>query len=197
MLRPITAATLALAISLPTLAHAKSYKIDPDHTSVTFRVRHLFTSVKGRFDKFDGKIDFDPAKPDAAKVEGTIDVSSINTNVPERDKHLRSPDFFDAAKFPKVTFVSTGVSGVDATKKAGKLLANLTIHGVEKQVTLEVSFLGEVKDPWGNTKAGFTAQTTINRKDFGLTWNQALETGGALVGDDVMIEIDAEGSPVE
>jgi polyisoprenoid-binding protein YceI len=124
-------------------------------------------------------------------------VSSINTNVPERDKHLRSPDFFDAAKFPKITFVSTNVGGIDSSKKAGKLQATLGVHGIEKPVTMEVSYLGEVKDPWGNTKAGFSGRTTINRKDFGLTWNQSLETGGTLVGDEVTIDIDVEASPVE
>ncbi|HVM96527.1 MAG TPA: YceI family protein [Candidatus Acidoferrales bacterium] len=193
-----TVATLTIgiglfALAIPRAGWAKHYKVDPDHTSVSFRVRHLFSAVKGRFDKFDGEIEFDPTKPEATKVTGSIDVASINTNVAERDKHLRSKDFFDVANFPKITFASTGVTDLDSTKKAGKMQAKLTIHGVEKPVVLEVSFLGEVKDPWGNVKAGFAANTTINRKDFGLTWNQALETGGALVGDDVQIEIDAEG----
>jgi polyisoprenoid-binding protein YceI len=192
----VLAVLLSIALS-PQLGWAKRYKVDPDHTSVTFRVRHLFTAVKGRFDRFDGEIDFDPAKPQDSKVSGSIDVASINTNVAERDKHLRSKDFFDVEQFPKMAFVSTGVNDLDASKKAGKMQAKLTIHGIEKPVVLEVSYLGELKDPWGNVKAGFTAQTTINRKDFGLTWNKALETGGALVGDDVQIEIDAEGQAVE
>ncbi|MBI3785495.1 MAG: YceI family protein [Deltaproteobacteria bacterium] len=191
--RTILVASVLASMMVPNAGWARHYKVDADHTSVTFRVRHLFSAVKGRFDKFEGEIEFDPAKPDASKVIGNIDVASINTNVAERDKHLRSKDFFDVANFPKITFQSTGVTDLDAAKKSGKMQAELTIHGVEKPVVLEVSFLGEIKDPWGNTKAGFTANTTINRKDFGLTWNQALETGGALVGDDVQIEIDAEG----
>jgi polyisoprenoid-binding protein YceI len=187
---------LSLTLLSPIFAYAKPYKVDSDHTSVTFRVRHLFTNVKGRFDRFDGTIEFDPAKPAESKVEGTIDATTINTNVAERDTHLRSKDFFDVEKFPKITFVSTGVTP-DSSGKSGKMQGKLTIHGVEKPVVLDVSYLGEVKDPWGKTKAGFTAQTTINRKDFGLVWNETLETGGVLVGEEIQIEIDAEGSPVQ
>ena len=185
--------TLVASLLLPSIALATTYKVDPDHTSITFRVRHLFSQVTGRFDRFDGKIAFDPAHPQQVKVEGSIDVTSVNTNVAERDKDLRSKRFFDAETYPKITFVSTGVSNVDAVKKTGKLAGKLTIHGVEKPVVLEVSYLGEGKDPWGNRRAGFSAQTTINRKDFGLTWNETLETGGVLVGDDVQIDIQAEG----
>jgi polyisoprenoid-binding protein YceI len=174
-------------------ALATTYKIDPEHTSVTFRVRHLFTQVSGRFDKFEGQIVFDPSHPEQTTVHGSIDVASVNTNVAERDTDLRSSRFFDAAKYPKITFVSNGVSGIDAAKKSGKLAGKLAIHGVEKPVVIEVTYLGEGKDPWGNRRAGFSARTTINRKDFGLTWNETLETGGVLVGDDVQIEIEAEG----
>ncbi len=177
----------------PAVSHATTYKVDPEHTSVTFRVRHLFTQVNGRFDRFDGKIIFDPVTPKQVKVEGNIDAASVNTNVEERDKDLRSPRFFDIGKYPKITFVSTKVADVDAAKKSGKLHGNLTIHGVEKPVVLEVSYLGEGKDPWGNRRAGFSARTSINRKDFGLTWNETLETGGLLVGDEVQIDIQAEG----
>jgi polyisoprenoid-binding protein YceI len=159
-------------------ASATTYNVDPEHTSVTFRVRHLFTQVNGRFDKFDGRIVFDPAHPEQTKVHGSIDVASVNTNVAERDKDLRSPRFFDAEKYPKLTFTSAGVSAVDASKKNGKLAGTLSLHGVEKPVVLEVTYLGEGKDPWGNRRAGFAARTTINRKDFGLTWNETLETGG-------------------
>jgi polyisoprenoid-binding protein YceI len=185
---------LASGMYIPGAALATTYKADPEHTSVGFRVRHLFTQVKGRFDKFDGQIIFDPQHPEQTKVQGSIDVASVNTNVEERDKDLRSERFFDVAKYPKITFVSTGTSGIDATKKSGKLNGKLTIHGVEKPVVLEVSFLGEGKDPWGNVRAGFSAHTTINRKDFGLTWNETLETGGVLVGDEIQIEIEAEGT---
>jgi polyisoprenoid-binding protein YceI len=186
-------AALASGMPVPATATATTYKIDPEHTSVSFRVRHLFTQVSGRFDKFEGEIFFDPAHPEQTRVHGAIDVASVNTNVAERDQDLRSPRFFDAGKYPRITFASTGVSGVDAAKKAGRLAGTLSIHGVEKPVVLEVTYLGEGKDPWGNQRAGFSARTTINRKDFGLTWNETLETGGVLVGDEVQIEIQAEG----
>lgn len=183
---------LAGMLSAPVASLATTYKVDPDHTTVAFRIRHLFSTVTGRFDRFAGQITFDPNQPDQAKVEGTIEAASINTNVEQRDKHLRSADFFDVEKFPKISFTASGATDVDAAKTGGKLKGLLTIHGVEKPVVLDVTFLGEGKDPWGNQRAGFSAKTTVNRKDFGLTWNKALETGGVLVGDEVKIEIDAE-----
>lgn len=185
----LTAATL----SLPAVTLAAMYKVDPDHTSVTFQVRHLFSRVQGRFDRFEGQIAFDPKNPAAVKVTGTIDVSSINTNVAERDKHLRAKDFFDVDAHPTITFVSTGASDVDAAAHTAKLAGNLTIHGVTKPVVLDVAYLGEGTDPWGNRRAGFSAKTTINRTDFGLSWNKALETGGVLVGEEITIAIEAEG----
>lgn len=184
----------ALAIGVPATSLADTYLIDKDHTSVTFQIRHLFTKVTGRFDSFEGKVNFDPAKPEQTKVEGSIDTKSINTNVEKRDAHLRSDAFFDVEKYPKITFVSTKVTDVDPKALSGKLHGNLTIHGVEKPVVLDVQFLGRGKDPWGNEKAGFSATTKINRKDFGLNWNETVETGGLLVGDDVEIEISAEGN---
>jgi polyisoprenoid-binding protein YceI len=188
------AGILSGALALPAAVPAASYKVDPEHTSVTFTVRHLLTKVKGRFDRFEGRITLDPAHPEQAKVEGTIDAASINTNVEERDKDLRSVRFFDVEKFPKISFVSGKITDVSPDKKAGKLHGKLTIHGVERPVVLEVSYVGEAKDPWGNLRAAFTATTTINRKDFGLKWNETLETGGVLVGDEIKIEIDAEGT---
>jgi polyisoprenoid-binding protein YceI len=184
----------ALVIGAPVASLADTYVIDKDHTSVTFRIRHLFTKVSGRFDAFEGKVDFDSAKPEQTKVEGTIQTKSINTNVENRDKHLRSDAFFDVEKYPTITFASTKVTDIDPKALSGKLHGNLTIHGVEKPVVLDVQFLGKGKDPWGNEKAGFTATTKVNRKDFGLNWNETVETGGLLVGDDVEIEISAEGN---
>ncbi|GIW40319.1 MAG: polyisoprenoid-binding protein [Candidatus Binatia bacterium] len=185
--------TLALLFLLAAPSAATTYKVDPDHTSVTFRVRHLFTKVQGRFDRFEGKIVFDPSEPRKARVEGWIDVASVNTNVEERDKDLRSARFFDAAKYPKIEFRSTRVLEVAKDGKHGKLEGQLTIHGVTRPVVLDVAYLGEATDPWGNKRAGFSAKTTIDRKDFGLTWNEVLETGGVLVGEEVEIEIQAEG----
>jgi len=183
------AATLVLAAPL----RAATYKVDPEHTTVLFNVRHLFTTVTGRFEKFDGKIVFDENDPAKTQVQGTIDAASVNTNVKRRDEDLRSKNFFEVKKYPKITFQSTGVSDVDGKAKGGKMNGILSLHGVEKAVVLDVSFLGRGKDPWGNERAGFHATTTINRKEWGLNWNEALETGGVLVGEEVMIEINAEG----
>jgi polyisoprenoid-binding protein YceI len=178
-------------------AGATEYKIDPEHTTVSFRVRHLFTSVEGRFDKFEGKISFNAADPSKTVVEGTIDAATVNTNVAERDKHLRSADFFDVANHPKITFKTMKIVDVGADKTSGKMAGMLGLRGVEKEVLLDVAFLGQGKDPYGNLKAGFSATTRINRKDFGLKWNDTLETGGVLVGDDVEIRIDAAAYVVE
>lgn len=187
------ALVLAVAVASAGDATAKRYEVDTAHTSVNFRVRHLFTWVDGRFGAFDGAIEFDPDAPEKTTVRGSIDAASIDTNVEKRDTHLRSGDFFDVEKFPKVTFESTKVTDVDAAAKTAKLHGNLTIKDVTKPVVLDAKFLGEATDPWGNRKAGFSGQTTINRKDFGLNWNQALETGGVLVGEEIEIRIDVEG----
>jgi len=195
-----TIACVAIAGTLhwPVSASAETFKIDPEHTSVGFKVRHLFTTVSGRFDKFDGDIVFDSAKPHETKVTGTIEVASVNTNLEERDKDLRSPRFFDAAKYPRITFTSDGPLTLSGDPKSlpmtGQLRGKLTIRDVERTVTLDVKYIGQGKDPWGNTKAGFSATIRINRKDFGLSWNETLETGGVLVGDDVDIDIQAEAS---
>lgn len=180
-----------LLLSLSQAAQAAVYKVDPDHSSVTFKIRHLLSNVTGHFKVFEGMIEYEAGKPETWKTSGSIDAASIDTNVPERDKHLRSADFFEVEKFPKIEFKSTAVeNAADAT---AKLTGLLTIHGVEKPVTLDVEIHGVGKDPWGNVLAAFTATTKINRKDFGLSWNQALETGQLLVGEEVVITIEAEG----
>lgn len=168
-----------------------SYKIDPDHSTVSFKIRHLFSNVVGNFTQFDGAIEYEPGKPETWSARSTIQAASINTNVSKRDKHLQSADFFDVEKFPTLEFKSTGVT--DATAETAKLHGNLKIHGVEKPVVLDLEIHGAGKDPWGNTRAGFTAKTRIDRKDFGLIWNQTLETGGLLVGDDVDLTLEVEG----
>jgi polyisoprenoid-binding protein YceI len=171
-------------------AFAAVYEIDPEHTSIGFKIRHLFTNVRGTFDEYEGTIEYEPGKPDTWKAEATIQAASINTKVKERDKHLRSADFFDVEKYPSLIFKSTKVT--EATENAAKLEGMLTVHGVEKPVVLDLEIHGAGKDPWGNVRAGFTATTKINRKDFGLTWNQAVETGGVLVGDEVEITLEIE-----
>ena len=172
-------------------AWAATYKIDLDHSTVTFKIRHLFSNVVGHFKQFEGTLEFEPGKPETWSTTATIQVDSIDTNVEGRDKHLKSADFFDATKYPTITFKSTGVT--DATETSAKLNGLLTIHGVEKPVALDLEIHGVGKDPWGNTRAGFTATTKVNRKDFGIIWNKALESGKFLLGDDVEIMLEVEG----
>lgn len=173
------------------IALAATYKIDADHTAVSFKIRHLLTNVQGHFKQFDGQFDYEPGKPETWTVSATIQAASIDTNVAARDKHLRSADFFDVEQFPTLAFTSTGMS--EATETTGKLNGTLTLHGVSKPVTLDLQILGIAKDPWGNVIASFTASTKINRKDFGLTWNKAVESGQLLVGEEVEISLEVAG----
>ena len=186
------AIAIALFVALPVLAHADTWQIDPAHTNVEFSVRHMMISnVKGQFQKTSGTIATSGTDPASAKIDATIDATSINTRVDKRDAHLKSPAFLDVDKFPTITFKSTKVEA-DGTGK-WKVTGDLTLHGVTKPVVLEVEGTGKpITDPMGNTRAGASATTTINRKDFGLTWNQPLETGGVMVGDEVAISIDVE-----
>ena len=191
---PRVAAALVMAgtlLGLTAAANASSWELDPSHTTVGFSVTHLFTSVQGRFNDFDARVEFDPKAPLKTVVRGTVQAASINTDNQKRDKHLRSADFFDVEKFPSLSFESTGLTAW--TGQEGRLAGKLTIHGVTRPVEFEVRFLGSGRDPWGNERAGFRATLTIDRKDYGLNWNELLETGGVLVGDEVEIRIDAEG----
>jgi polyisoprenoid-binding protein YceI len=166
---------------------ATTYAIEKAHSEVFFQVRHLVTKVRGRFSDFEGTISLDEDNPAASSVNFTIKAGSIDTNVTDRDNHLRSGDFFAADEHPNLTFKSTKVA-----KKGGDsydVTGDLTIRGTTKSVTLPVTFLGKAKDPWGQNKVGFETETTINRKDYGLNWNAALETGGFLVGDDVKVNL--------
>ena len=150
----------------------------------------MISKVNGRFEEFDGSINFDENNPSASSVNVTINAASINTRVDQRDDHLRSADFLDTANYPTLTFVS---QRVDVTgDNSGKLIGDLTIRGVTKEVVLDVTYAGQAKSPWGTTSAGFSASTKINRKDWGLEWNAALETGGVLVGDTINIDIELE-----
>ena len=165
------------------------WNIDGSHSTAEFSVRHLMiTNVKGRFGTLSGTVDYDPENPEASQIDVTIDATSIDTRDEKRDAHLRSPDFFDTEKFPTLTFKSTSVKRTDDGFAA---TGDLTIHGVAKPVTLEVETPSSPnKDPWGNTRIGASAHTKINRKDWGLNWNAALEAGGVLVGEQVKISID-------
>lgn len=170
---------------------ATTYALDPAHTTVAFKIRHLFSKVEGTFNEFEGAFDYVPGQPDQWKARAMIQTASIDTRVAKRDDHLRSPDFFDAAQYPTITFESTQVT--DATPTTAKLHGLLTLHGVQRPVVLDVVIYGEGKDPWGSVRSGFTATTTIHRKDFGLAWNQTLETGELLVGEQVEITLEVEG----
>lgn len=162
-----------------------TFSLDPTHSSVEFLVRHMmFSKVRGSFGSFTLALDVDDATNLPTSVSAEIEAASINTNVADRDAHLRSADFFDVEKFPKLTFRSTKIGG-DAS--AFTIEGDLTIHGTTRPVTLNASFDGRAKDPWGNDRIGYTANAKINRKEFGLGWNQALETGGVLVGEDIEI----------
>ncbi|MEI9933341.1 MAG: YceI family protein [Ferruginibacter sp.] len=164
-----------------------NWAIDPTHSEVQFKVKHLMiTTVTGSFNIFKASVQTEGEDFKKAKISFTADVDSISTGNADRDGHLKSPDFFDTAKFPEIKFVETKVENVD-NDGSYELYGDLTLHGVTKNIKLDIEFGGVVKDPYGNTKAGFTINGKISRKDFGLTWNAATETGGVVVSDDVRI----------
>lgn len=175
-------------------AWAAVYNVDADHTTVSFKIRHLLSKTMGSFNKFEGTIEYEPGKPETWKAQGSIDVASIDTSVPQRDKHLLSADFFDAEKYPKITFKTTGVQNVKDNRAT--VNGTIHIHGVEKPITLDVEILGVAKDPWGNVRSAFTAKTTLNRKDFGIVWNKTLDTGSLMLGEEVEITLEIEGIQV-
>ena len=186
-----TVVAMAIAIALPVLANADTWQIDPMHSNVEFTVRHMMISnVKGQFQKTSGTITVNGNDPATAKIDATIDASSIDTRVEKRDMHLKSPDFLDVAKYPTITFKSTKVEA-DGPGKL-KVTGDLTLHGVTKPVVLEVETSGPPINVMGNMRAGASATTKINRSEFGLTWNKVLESGGVMVGDEVAISIDVE-----
>ena len=176
-----------------TLANATgTWVIDASHTSLAFSARHaMVAKVRGSFGDYSGAFTIDGANLAASSAELTIQTASIDTKSPDRDGHLKSADFLDVENFPTITFVSTAIkaNGNDIV-----VTGDLTIHGVTKSVDFDLEFDGVIQDPWGNTKAGFTAETEISRKEFGLTWNAALETGGVLVGDDIKLTLDVEAN---
>lgn len=167
------------------------WEIDASHSGIHFSVRHLvIAKVRGQFTRWSGSLVVPNGDIDRASVEAVIDASSIETGVADRDAHLKSPDFFDVAQYPEVTFKASRFESEGESE--GRLVGTLTIKGITKEVALRVERHGHAKDPWGNERAAFSAKTSIDRKDFGLTWNQALETGGLMVGERVDLEIDIE-----
>ena len=192
MKRYLTLAIALFILFVPFFADAATWQIDPDHSSFQFKVRHLTVSnVKGEFGKASGVVTMDDKDITNLKVELTIDASSVNTGHAKRDEHLRGPDFFDVVKYPTLTFVSKKVTKTDGNRL--KVIGDLTIRGVAREITVEVEGpTPEVKDPWGSFRRGATATTRINRKDFGMTWNKVLDTGGLLVSDEVDIYVEVE-----
>lgn len=180
----------AAAVATAPLFAAETYTVDKAHSDVSFQIRHFASKVRGSFNDFDGTIQADPAKPEMSSVVFTIKTASINTNNPDRDKHLRSADFFDAEKYPEITFKSSRI--ISAGKDKYTVTGTLTMHGVSKDVTLPVMFLGFAKDPGGNQRASFETSIKLNRKDFGLNWNKALDAGGFMLSDDVDVTINLE-----
>ena len=173
-------------------ADVTNWEIDASHSSVHFSVRHMMVSnVRGEFTRVSGKVHVDPRDVTRSTVEAVIDATSISTRDEKRDEHLRSADFLDVANYPTIEFKSTRITR--ESDGSLRLAGNLTIHGVTREVVLDVEDTGtELQDPWGNTKRGASATTKLNRKDFGMQWNVALETGGILVGDGLKVEIDVE-----
>jgi polyisoprenoid-binding protein YceI len=171
---------------------AGAWVIDTSHSEVGFQVRHLMAKVRGSFGAFDGAVKIDPAKPEASTVSFVVKTASVNTNETKRDEHLRSADFFDAAAHPEIRFVSTSVR--PAGENRYEVTGDLTLRGVTKKVSLPVVFLGVQKDPWGNEKAGFETAVTLNRKDYGVSWNKALDQGGYILGDEVFVTIAPEAA---
>jgi polyisoprenoid-binding protein YceI len=192
MKKNLLSLALAAALGAATLpALAETWTADTAHSAVGFSVRHMMVSnVKGSFDRFTASVDGDPADPASARISAKIEVGSVNTREPKRDDHLRSGDFFDAAKFPEMTFASTKVEKVSANK--AKVTGNLTLRGVTKPVVLDVEYTDPVKSPWGKTLVGATATGKVNRKDFGVNWSKSLDGGGVVVGDEVTIQLELE-----
>lgn len=182
---------LCVTLAFPALAAAQPavFKADPVHSKVGFSIRHIVSEVDGRFKDFDGAITYDAKHPEGSAVQFIVQAASIDTGNADRDKHLKSPDFFDAAKFPTLTFASTKVAAKGGN--AFDVTGNLTIKGVTKTITIPAKFRGEAKTPMGD-RAGFESSFTINRLDYGVAWNRALEGGGAMLGDDVDIAIRIE-----
>ncbi|MDH4228552.1 MAG: YceI family protein [Nitrospirota bacterium] len=187
----VSAVALAMGLLAAPVANAKDveFMIDPGHTTVGFTVKHMFSNTTGRFDDFSGTLSLDPKTGVLSAVKGVVKTASVNTNHEKRDGHLKSPDFFNVEKIPTMTFVGKTFRQ-DGKKQV--VTGDFTLLGVTKSVTWEIEFLGVGADPWGGTRAGFTATTTIDRKDYGMTFNKVLDNGGLLVGEEVSLRLDIE-----
>ena len=192
MKRSIMILLFCLALCAPSIAMAATYQLDADHSSIQFKIRHLTVSnVMGTFNKFKGTAAVEGEDLATLKVEVAIDAASVDTGHEKRDEHLRNADFLDVAKYPTITFVSKKVIKGDPGKL--KVIGDLTLHGVTREITVDLEGpTPEVKDPWGNFRRGATGTAKIDRRDFGITWNKALDTGGLVVGNEVGIQVDIE-----
>lgn len=188
--RILAAAALALALAVPATAATTTYSLDPAHSSVGFKVRHFVSKVPGQFTDFSATIVRDDENLANASVEFTIQAKSIDTGNDKRDEHLRSADFFDVANHPLISFKSQKVEKV--SDSLYRVTGPLTMRGVTKVVTLDVEFAGEIKDPWGGTRAGLSTSTKLDRKEFNILWNKALDTGGFMLSDEVEVAIELE-----
>ena len=168
----------------------ETFTIDPDHSEVGFSVRHLLSRTRGRFSRFEGKVELDRDRPEASHVSFEVEAASIDTRQPDRDTHIRSADFFDVEHHPLVRFESTGIQPLGGDRYAVE--GDLQLRGITKRMTLEVRYLGVARDPWGGERAGFAIEVTLNRKEFGMVWNVALDNGGFILGDEVALTIDLE-----
>lgn len=189
MKTPVLILAAALAAASPAIG-AEDYAIDASHASVTFQVRHLVSQVTGRFNAFEGSVRIDREKPEASSVEFTIQAESIDTSNEKRDEHLRAPDFFDVASHPTISFKSASMKAVGGERY--EVTGDFTMHGVTKTITLPVEVVGEMKDPWGKQRIGFQISATINRKDYGISYNKVLDQGGLMLGEDVKVSINLE-----
>jgi polyisoprenoid-binding protein YceI len=192
MKRSIMILFFCLALCTPSIAMAANYQLDADHSSIQFKIRHLTVSnVTGTFNKFKGSASVEGEDIATLKVEVTIDAASVDTGHEKRDEHLRNADFLDVAKYPTITFVSKKVMKAEPGKL--RVTGDLTLHGVTREITVDLEGPTlEVKDPWGNFRRGATGAARIDRRDFGITWNKALDTGGLVVGNEVSIQVDIE-----
>ena len=182
-----TAAVLLAALATAPLFAADTYTVDKVHSDVSFQVRHFVSKVRGDFTDFEGTIQIDQAKPEASSVVFTIKSASVNTKNEGRDKHLNSPDFFDTAKFPEITFKSTKIAANGKDKY--NVTGDFTMHGVTKEITLPVTYTGSMKDPRGGERAGFELTTTLNRQDYGVKFNKTMDNGSLMLSDDVVVTI--------
>lgn len=190
MRRSITLAALVTIFAAGSIPAAGTYTIDPVHSTVAFKIRHLVSRTGGDFTDFGGTIVADFENLDACRIALHINAASIDTGDKNRDEHLRSDEFFGVRDHPEITFNSSKITRVDDRNFA--VVGMLTMHGVSRQITLTVTYLGEVPDPWGGTRAGYQLTTTVNRKDYGISWNKTLDNGGLILGDEVEISIDLE-----